>query len=73
MSVSNLDFASITKFFVFLLLGVVMIAGLVGFAPNADDSTLTSIISFIKTGYGMMAIGAVIIGAAAVLRFTDYI
>lgn len=74
---SQLDFASIAKFFVFLLIGVVM---LVGLDTNYGVTTGSSfypiyhtVTGFLNTGYGMFAIGALIIGAAAVLLFTDYL
>jgi hypothetical protein len=73
----ELDFASIAKFFVFLLLGASMLVGLdSNFAPTSDGSmyaTYTTITGFLNTGYGMLAIGALIIGTAATLLFTDYL
>lgn len=74
---SNLDFASIAKFFVFLLIGVSMLMGLDSMGTPGTNDTMYGVYhtvsSLISSGYGMFAIGGIIIGAAAVLSFTDYI
>jgi len=54
-----------------------MLVGLdTNYAPTANASfypVYQTITGFLSTGYGMLGIGALIIGAAAVLLFTDYL
>lgn len=74
---SDLEFASIAKFFVFLLIGATILVGLdANYAPTANDTmyvTYHTVTGFLNSGYGMLGIGALVIGAAAVLMFTDYL